>query len=77
MVNWRVRNSVSSVTHITDHVVLFVFFKGYFFLSLRSVVKFSRLEKLNMNSFKSVEVWRHVMAEPGMSVTSDFLFIRY
>ena len=70
MVNCRGRNSASSVTHITDNVVLFVFFIGYFFfLSLQGVVRFSCLEKLNMNSFKSVEVWRAMMTGPGMSVT--------
>ena len=32
MVNWRGRNSASSVTNITDHVVLFIFFISYFLL---------------------------------------------
>ena len=42
VVNWRGRNSASSVTHIADHVVLFVFFIGYFFLlSLQGVVRSS------------------------------------
>ena len=70
VVNWRGRNTASGVTHITDHVVLFVFFIGYFyFLSLQGEVKFSWLEKLNTNSYKSAEVWKPMMAGPGMSVT--------
>ena len=55
---------------LTDHV-LFVFFMNYFLqaVTVQVVVTFSRIVKLHMNSFKSVEVWRPMMAGPGISVT--------
>ena len=55
---------------LTDHV-LFVFFVGYFLqaVSVQGVVTFSCMVKLHMDSFKSVEDWRPMMAGPGISVT--------
>ena len=54
---------------LTDHV-LFVFFMNYFLqaVTVQVVVTFSRIVKLHMNSFKSVEVSRPMMAGPGISV---------
>ena len=55
---------------LTDQV-LFVLFISYFLqaVTVQGVVTFSRIVKLDMNSFKSVEDWRPMMAGPRISVT--------
>ena len=55
---------------LTDDV-LFVFFMSYFLqaVSVLGVVTFSRIVKLDINSFKSVEDWRPMKAGPRISVT--------
>ena len=55
---------------LTDHELL-VFFMSYFLhaVSVQGVVKFSWIVDLNMKSFKSVEVWRPMIAGPSISVT--------
>ena len=57
---------------LTDHV-LFVFFMNYFLqaVTVQVVVTFSRIVKLYMNSFKSVEDWRPMKA--GYSSTFPFV----
>ena len=55
---------------LTDHVH-FVFVMGFFLqaVSVQDVVTFSGIIMFHMNSFKSVEDWRRMMAGPGISVT--------
>ena len=50
-------NCVDTFRILTDHV-LFVLFTGYFFeaVSLQGVVTLSRIEKLDMNRFKSIPI---------------------